>query len=139
MTTELVLDAIEQAIWTRQSEGHHQFDELVAQAEWALEKNETDTAIRFYDQALELDPHSADALAGIYGARVVDVGSTTMILEITAFPSKVEQFVEILRPFGIKEMLRTGRIAMVRGPQTHRVDAEAEVGALAAPEVAVAG
>ena len=61
------------------------------------------------------------ALANLYNARVVDVGATTMILEITAFPSKVEQFVEIMRPYGIKEMLRTGRIAMVRGAQTHRI------------------
>ena len=55
------------------------------------------------------------AIVGIYNARVVDVGASTMILEITAFPSKVEQFIEIMRPFGIKELLRTGRIAMTRG------------------------
>ena len=75
------------------------------------------------------------ALAGIYNARVVDVGASTMILEITAFPSKVEQFVEIMRPFGIKELLRTGRIAMVRGPQMQRHDVEPE----APRELAVAG
>ena len=66
------------------------------------------------------------ALAGVYGARVVDVGATTMILEVTAFPSKVDQFVEIMRPYGIKEMMRTGRIAMVRGAQIHRVTDEEE-------------
>ena len=63
------------------------------------------------------------AIVGIYNARVVDVGASTMILEITAFPSKVEQFIEIMRPFGIKELLRTGRIAMVRGAQSPRNDA----------------
>ena len=73
------------------------------------------------------------ALAGIYNARVVDVGASTMILEITAFPSKVEQFVEIMRPFGIKEMLRTGRIAMVRGANTSRVGDSTQA------EMAVAG
>jgi acetolactate synthase-1/3 small subunit len=73
------------------------------------------------------------ALVGIYNARIVDVGASTMIVEITAFPSKVEQFVEIMRAFGIKELLRTGRIAMVRGPQTQRQDAEPE------RELAVAG
>ena len=66
------------------------------------------------------------ALVGIYNARIVDVGASTMILEITAFPSKVEQFVEIMRAFGIKELLRTGRIAMVRGAQMQRNDAETE-------------
>ena len=74
------------------------------------------------------------ALVGIYGAKVVDVGASTMIVEITAFPSKVEQFVEIMRPFGIREMLRTGRIAMVRGGQTSRVGDDS-----GRPEVAVAG
>jgi acetolactate synthase-1/3 small subunit len=65
------------------------------------------------------------ALVGVYNARVVDVGASTMILEITAFPSKVEQFVEIMRPFGIKEMMRTGRIAMVRGPEMVKAEAPA--------------
>ena len=75
------------------------------------------------------------ALVGIYNARIVDVGATTMIVEITAFPSKVEQFVEIMRAFGIKELLRTGRIAMVRGPQMQRHDTEQE----SPRELAVAG
>ena len=75
------------------------------------------------------------ALVGIYNARIVDVGASTMIVEITAFPSKVEQFVEIMRAFGIKELLRTGRIAMVRGPQMQRHDSEQE----APRELAVAG
>jgi acetolactate synthase-1/3 small subunit len=72
------------------------------------------------------------ALAGVYNARIVDVGANTMILEVTAFPSKVEQFVEIMRPFGIKELLRTGRIAMVRGSNVHRMpEAEEELQRLA--------
>jgi acetolactate synthase I/III small subunit len=78
------------------------------------------------------------ALVGIYNARIVDVGASTMIVEITAFPSKVEQFVEIMRPFGIKELLRTGRIAMVRGPQMQRNDAEPDAPRIQA-EMAVAG
>ena len=66
-------------------------------------------------RAIPRDRAGLIALAGVYHARIVDVGAATMILEVTAFPSKVEQFVEILRPYGIHEMLRTGRIAMVRG------------------------
>ena len=62
------------------------------------------------------------ALAGVYSARVVDVGASTMILEVTAFPAKVDQFVEIMRPYGIKEMMRTGRIAMVRGARGHNAE-----------------
>jgi acetolactate synthase I/III small subunit len=80
------------------------------------------------------------ALVNVYNARIVDVGANTIIVEITAFPSKVEQFVEIMRPFGIKEMMRTGRIAMVRGPQTHRAgELEAAAGQRLQPELAVAG
>ncbi|MBW3629944.1 MAG: acetolactate synthase small subunit [Gemmatimonadetes bacterium] len=79
------------------------------------------------------------ALVGVYNARIVDVGASTMILEITAFPSKVEQFVEIMRPFGIKELLRTGRIAMVRGAQMQRAETEGPEAVRAQPELAAAG
>lgn len=66
------------------------------------------------------------ALASVFDAKIVDVGPTSMIVETTASPDDVERFVELVRPFGIKEMMRTGRIAMVRGPLTHRVAADAE-------------
>lgn len=59
-------------------------------------------------------------LAEIFDAKIVDVGSNTMIIEMTGTPGKVENFVEVIQPFGIKEMMRTGRIAMVRGAHTHR-------------------
>ena len=61
------------------------------------------------------------ALANVFGARVADVGSSTAIIEITEAPARVDDLVELLRPFGVKEMTRSGRIAMVRGAQTHRV------------------
>jgi acetolactate synthase I/III small subunit len=64
------------------------------------------------------------ALARVFHARVIDVAPTTMILEITASPAKVENFVSLLRPFGIKEMMRSGRIAMVRGSRGTRAAAE---------------
>ena len=60
------------------------------------------------------------ALAEVFHAKIVDVAPTSMIVEITESPEDVERFVELVRPFGIKEMMRTGRIAMVRGPLTHR-------------------
>jgi len=55
------------------------------------------------------------ALANVFGAKVVDVGINSMIIEMTGTPSKVENFIEVIQPFGIKEMMRTGQIAMVRG------------------------
>jgi acetolactate synthase-1/3 small subunit len=42
-----------------------------------------------------------------------------MIIDMTGAPSKVQNFIDVMKPFGIKEMMRTGRIAMVRGPRTH--------------------
>ncbi len=59
-------------------------------------------------------------LVEIFDAKVVDVSPNTMIIEMTGTPAKVENFVEVIRPFGIKEMMRTGRIAMMRGTHTHR-------------------
>lgn len=65
------------------------------------------------------------ALTSVFDAKIVDVGFNTMIIEMTGTPSKVENFVEVIRPFGVKEMMRTGRIAMVRGAHTHQASAEA--------------
>lgn len=55
-------------------------------------------------------------LADVFRARVVDVGSDTMIVEITGTEDKIDSLVDVLRPIGIVEMVRTGRVAMVRGP-----------------------
>jgi acetolactate synthase-1/3 small subunit len=41
-----------------------------------------------------------------------------MIIEISGQEKKVESFIELMRPFGILELVRTGRIAMVRGETT---------------------
>jgi len=50
-----------------------------------------------------------------FRARVVDVGLETLMIEATGTEEKVEGLVEVLRPFGVLEMVRTGRVAMVRG------------------------
>jgi acetolactate synthase-1/3 small subunit len=50
-----------------------------------------------------------------FRARVVDVGLDTLMIEVTGTEEKVEGLVEVLRSFGILEMVRTGRVAMVRG------------------------
>ena len=55
-------------------------------------------------------------LAHIFRARIVDASKTTLILEITGDENKIEATLELLRPFGIVEMVRTGLVAMVRGP-----------------------
>ena len=63
--------------------------------------------------------HEIISMCSVFGARIVDVGSNTMIIEMTGTPGKVENFIEVVRPYGIKEMMRTGRIAMVRGARGH--------------------
>jgi len=54
-------------------------------------------------------------LSNIFRGRVVDVSPDLVIVEISGQEKKVEAFVELMRPFGIVELVRTGRIAMVRG------------------------
>jgi acetolactate synthase-1/3 small subunit len=54
-------------------------------------------------------------LVDIFGAQVVDVSPTCMTIEITGTEDTVDSFVNLLRPFGIKELARTGRVAMLRG------------------------
>jgi acetolactate synthase-1/3 small subunit len=54
------------------------------------------------------------------GGRVLDLGPDEVIVEITDAPEKVEQFVSAMRRFGIAELMRTGRLAMMRG-RTPRV------------------
>jgi len=54
-----------------------------------------------------------------FRADVVDIGLDTLIVEITGPEEKLDSFVEVLMPFGILEMVRTGRVAMVRGNRTN--------------------
>ena len=54
-------------------------------------------------------------LCEIFRGRVVDVSPEQVIVEISGQEKKVEAFIDLMRPFGIVELVRTGRIAMVRG------------------------
>ena len=51
----------------------------------------------------------------VFRARIVDVTNASFIIEITGDEDKIEGFVEVLRPLGIIEMVRTGVVAMARG------------------------
>ena len=53
-------------------------------------------------------------VADIFRAKVVDVGTKSYALEINGIKDKLEAFVEILRPLGLKEINRTGLIALKR-------------------------
>ncbi len=54
-------------------------------------------------------------IADIFRASIVDVGSDSLTIEITGDEDKVDSLLSLLRAFGIREMARTGRIAMLRG------------------------
>jgi acetolactate synthase-1/3 small subunit len=56
-------------------------------------------------------------ICDVFRARVVDVAQETLVIEITGTQDKLEGLVEVLQPFGILEMVRTGAIAMTRGAQ----------------------
>jgi acetolactate synthase-1/3 small subunit len=53
----------------------------------------------------------------IFRGKVVDVSPTSYTVEITGSESKVKAVIDILRPIGIKEIIRTGTIAMSRAPK----------------------
>ena len=57
----------------------------------------------------------------LFRANVVDVGSQTLVVEITGEEDKINALINLLGPFGILEMMRTGRVAMVRGQADGRI------------------
>ena len=54
-------------------------------------------------------------IASIFRANVIDVAVDSLILEVTGTEDKIESLYELLLPYGVKELMRTGRIAMTRG------------------------
>jgi acetolactate synthase-1/3 small subunit len=51
-------------------------------------------------------------LAEVFSARVVDVGPTSLMFECVEHPDKLQAFEELLKPYGVKEAVRTGRVAL---------------------------
>jgi acetolactate synthase I/III small subunit len=54
-------------------------------------------------------------LCSIFRGKVVDVSTDQVIIEISGQEKKIEAFIDLMRPFGIVDLARTGRIALVRG------------------------
>jgi len=54
-------------------------------------------------------------LVEMFRARVVDIDHDNLMIEISGQEQKIEAFIDLMRPFGIIELARTGRIALVRG------------------------
>ena len=73
--------------------------------ELVLVKVKADPAVRY--QIIEL--------AEMFRAKIVDVGPEALTIEATGSPAKVEAMLELLDPYGIRELARTGRVALARG------------------------
>jgi acetolactate synthase-1/3 small subunit len=106
----LVVDAASTEQVVKQLERLVPVIEVVAASADALER---ETALVRVDA-------DADARAALVGlcmataARVLAVGEQSMVVEITGAPSDVERFLTLIRPFGVRELARSGRIAMQR-------------------------
>ena len=74
-------------------------------------------------------------VADIFRAKVVDVTAASYTLEVTGEESKIEAMLELLRPFGIQEVVRTGKVAIARSPKMRlrRVEEKLGKGARARP------
>ncbi len=74
--------------------------------------------------------HRAEILriADIFRAKVVDVTPVTFTLELTGDESKLNAIIDLLRPFGIQELVRTGKVAIARGSKTARRRPEEPLG-----------
>ncbi len=84
-------------------------------------ENITDAPSIFRDMALikvaatQESRSSIMQLSEVFRARIVDVAPDSLVIEITGTEDKVDGLVDVLRPFGVLELVRTGRIAIARG------------------------
>jgi acetolactate synthase-1/3 small subunit len=65
-------------------------------------------------------------LLKVFRGRVVDVAPDSLIVEVSGTVDKIDGLLEVLRPYGVLEMARTGRIAMTRGGDLLQPPADAE-------------
>lgn len=63
-------------------------------------------------------------IVDIFGAKIADVGIDTMILEMSGAEDQVDTFLELIRPFGIKEVARSGTVALAKGREGLRLSAK---------------
>ncbi len=84
------------------------------------------TEEKFVDREMVLIKMNAEArvreeifrIVQIFGAKVVDANSSTYTIELTGDEDEIKGFLDLLKPLGIKELVRSGRIAMTRGTKS---------------------
>jgi acetolactate synthase-1/3 small subunit len=71
-------------------------------------------------------PHLMD-LVRVFRARILDLAPESLVIEITGTEDKIDGLLEVLRPYGVLEMVRTGRIGMRRGSEASGAKTSAEI------------
>ena len=61
-------------------------------------------------------------IVDIFRAKIIDVSAKSVVIEITGGSDKIDALEEMMRPFGIKEMVRTGKVALIRGGRLTQFD-----------------
>jgi acetolactate synthase-1/3 small subunit len=89
-------------------------DVLLAENVTARALLERDLALIKVSADQQNRPHLME-LIKVFRARVVDVAPESLIIEVSGAVDKIDGLLEVLRPFGVLEMARTGRISMTRG------------------------
>ena len=74
-------------------------------------------------------------LVDVFRARMIDVAPDSVIIETTGTEDKIDGLIEVLKQYGVIEMVRTGRVAMARGPKVGGLGDSAEHGTKVADEV----
>ncbi|WP_150272993.1 acetolactate synthase small subunit [Paenibacillus tepidiphilus] len=67
---------------------------------------------------VKADPAERPEIMGVvetFRASVVDIGSTSLLVQVVGDTTKIDAMIELLKPYGIKELSRTGVTAMIRG------------------------
>ena len=70
-------------------------------------------------------------MADIFRAKIVDVTAASYTLEVTGEETKIEAILDLLRPFGIQEVVRTGKVAIARSPKARLRRVEEKLGKVA--------
>jgi acetolactate synthase I/III small subunit len=72
-------------------------------------------------RANNLNRHELLDIANVFRADVIDIATNSLILQATGDEDKIDGLIKMLEPYGIRELSRTGRVAMVRGTKTTTV------------------
>lgn len=65
--------------------------------------------------------HELLDIAGVFRADVVDIATSSVILQVVGTSEKIDGLIKMCQPYGIRELARTGKVAMVRGTKTTTV------------------